>query len=209
MVEKPAIYKSSSFFFHILKILGLAPFNIDENDLKLKVGYQNFLMFSAHLVLWTKYSWDLLKNMNKFSSDSNSRVMDNLLKYQFVLQHYLIIPSMIYNFMKRKHVEYFLKSISKFDSTVDQLGWDFKVIHSKYPVLFIFLISTISMISYNYVVVVIMNVYADSKVESYEILISNFAYIFTTEFYFMISFQFISSCYCCYSRFQMLLKNMK
>lgn len=207
MKQPSNIYDSSTIFFIILKIIGLAPYQLDKRDFSLKMNCWNYLLFIFQLILWIYYSWRITNYFQNelFQSYANSKIMDHAIRYLYILQFYLMVLAMIYSFLKRKHVEKFLKLIFKFDLMVKELGWSHEVVHSKYFVLVISLSYGIFVILFNYFTYFVFNVnpYINNAKTTYSIT----AYLFLSQFFLMVSMQFIFGCNCICSRFSMLLKN--
>jgi hypothetical protein len=207
----PTIYRSAKFFFYISKMFGLAPYSFDESDLRFKMGFWNYGFLFLSTSTWFTISCCVTKKLIEtgLRSETESKVMDTLFLYHYILQHFLIVFSMVFNFLKRKHVESFFKFIFEFDSVVEKLGWNFKVSHSKFFILVMFLISFIFMISYNFVALYNLYFEVDDPVGNFEKTLSSFIYVFLSEHFFMVSMQFICSCYCVYARLSALLRNAR
>ena len=205
------IYSSTRFFFYILKILGLAPYQIDKKSFKLQMSFVNYFIFLVQIIVWSVYYYFLAVNYESIEmmNYAKSTIMDGLLKHLYIFQYFLMVISMIYNFFKRKHVETFLKLIQKFDATVDKFGWGFEVVHSKFFVLIVCLTASIFMLLFNCFGYFYSNVYDDKQDRKIEILFDVIAYLFLTEYFLVVSLQFICSCQCVNARFERLLKNIK
>lgn len=211
--ETEDIYHSATYFFYILKLLGLAPYSFDRKTLRFRMRTFNKLLLLGFILTWTSLSYMLIKSINEngFDTGAQSNILDNLLQYQYFNQHLFAGFTVVYSFLKRKHVEKFLRLILKFDLLTDQLGWKFKVIHSKYFILILFSFVSLFMITYNCVSIVVRSKTEDhyKDVNFSQVIFSMVAYVLITQFFLMISMQFIASSYCIYARLHMLIKNTK
>jgi hypothetical protein len=57
--NSPNIYDSAKYFFFILKLIGLAPYELDAKTLKFKSGFFDIVWFLTHLSFWTFWAWYL------------------------------------------------------------------------------------------------------------------------------------------------------
>lgn len=199
------IYNSSRVIFYVSKFLGLSAYQFERKTLRFRTTFWNYI----ELVL-TVSSW-LVMNYLQFSRRSQSlgsgiqsKFLDQLWRYQYMLQYFSIPFVVIYSFCKRKHVEDFLKFILDFDQSVSRLGWKFKVSHSPVVSSILALAPLVVLIAEECYFVFIADVFVNQYPWVHMIL-----YGIVTEFFAMLSIQFIMSCYCIYSRLNAFTKNIR
>lgn len=204
------VYYSAEFFIKSLKIFGLASYNLDIKTRKLETKLRSYLEFSLSIpfwivllcLQWRTYKQKTLENM----VDSN--LLEQILQYQYLVQHFLAILAVVYNFSKRQHVQTFLMFVFNFDQKVDQLDWKFKVQHSRNRIPCFLFVTFVTLMIYPIATVYTDGYYKDLRNDQF--LIFNFiSYAAIYEFYLMLSMQFILSTYCIYTRLKALRQNIR
>lgn len=211
MVKKVSndIYHSASFTFLILKFLGLAPYRFDRKTLSFQMDVWNYFVFITSVIICMIMIWFSFEK-SSFNSGVQSSLLENLRLYQYLMQHYLPVVAIIFVFYQRKKIEHFFKLIYKFDESIKTFGWAFKVTHSRYFGLIVFMSSTFLMLFYVIMTVFVIEVYKDAPhISKAGGLLRSTAYIIINEFYLMVSMQFILSTYCVYARLKALIKNAR
>lgn len=203
------IYSSSIYLYYILKALGLIFFSFDLKTRKVRTKLSNYIQF----FIFTSSVFTLLF-IEVFSvrseyilSGAGSSLLDSIWQQQLLLQYLLAILTSIQGFLKRKHIENFLNSISTFDSSLTLFGWSHQVKQycARLP-LFWFLLTTNVMTGFS--------IYLSFAIDEFWLIgWSGFlricSYIWVSEFYFMLSFQFILSVRCINHRMTVLLNNAR
>lgn len=203
------IYSSSYFFFCILKLLGLAPYSFDKKSHKLKMIPWNYFEFFLSISVWITLTVFSIKRHqeNLYFQTSESKLLDRLWKYQYLIQNFFAVFTVIFNFIMRKYVESFLKCIHNFDLTFERYNWSFGVTHSKYFIVFIFTCSVLMESTFTVFAVFVLGFY--DGVNASETIFQTVSFIIVLEFYLMISMQFILSTFCIFTRLNALVMNIR
>lgn len=198
------IYESSKFLFIILKSLGLAPYTFDEKSKKFVMRFANYVHFFISIIIWILFTVIQTSRFKSEVMDSGvkSKFLDRLWKYQYLFQYYLVTFTVIFNLMKRQHVERFLKFIFNFDEILFRYGCELKPANIRPSIVFVVFIVSVTMTSTYMTIFTIL----DGELKLYHI-IESLAYISVTEFFFVISLQFVCSAFCVYYRLKALTKN--
>lgn len=205
------IYFSLKYFFYGLKFSGLASFEFDRRHQKFKVGMKNRLELSVIILMWLGFIWFQLQPRSKkyYDIGVESRLLDALNQYQYLLQYFLIIPTIIFNFIRRNNVESYLKLICDIDHHLERLDWKFKVKpFSPFIGILLFISPLITVTIY----LVSEYFYYFQLIISTEffvnVLLDYLSYILLMEFYFMLSIQYILSVYFIHVRMSVLTLNI-
>lgn len=198
------IYESSKFLFIILKSLGLAPYTFEEKSRKLKMGFANYVHFFISIIIWITFTVIQTSRFRLEVMDSGvkSKFLDRLWQYQYLFQYYLVTFTVIFNLLKRKHVERFLQFIFKFDEILLRYGCELKTANIRQSIVFVVFIVSVTMTSTYMIIFTIL----EEELKFYHI-IKSLAYVSVTEFFFVISLQFINSAACVCYRLKALTKN--
>lgn len=205
------IYYSAEFFFYILKSMGLAPYRFDKESQSLKMNFWNHLQFVVAVVIWIILIYVQLGLYDglKFETGIQSSFLERLWKYQYILQHYLAIAVIIFSYLKREHVENYLKQIFTFDQIVEKLNWRVKVVHSRMHVLLFYLISMLMILFYMIFAIHIYGIYGKISMNPVTMTVKFIQYIVMNEFVLIVSLQFILSTHCIKSRLTAILQNIR
>lgn len=207
------VYFSAQFFYYILKSMGLASYQFDAKTQTLKVSCKNYWELIFSIFVWIFLSWITWRNfeVNNMDTGVQSKFLDGLWKDQYKLQHILPIFTILFNFLKRKNIENFLKLIFNFDQTMQRVSNNFNVRHSRCLILGLYLTSAFGIMIQQIIMVYYRNiygVYGSFDVEVTKIL-RIFTYFAISEFYFMISMQFIMSVWYINVRLTTLTKHIR
>lgn len=210
---KMDIFCSSKYFYFILKSLGLAHYQFDKKSRSFKTSLSNFLGLIVSIAIWPILFLVSLRMNQKYNYDSGVKLelLDEIWKFQYLLQHILPIFTIIFNFYKRKSIENFMNQIFKFDQKTQQLGWNTKTIHSSILVLVFYLLSAFAIVLHQFIVICFLKVYGDfgSFIDEIYKIVAVLAYVIITEFYLMVSLQFILSSHCVNVRLKLLIKHIR
>lgn len=204
------IYYSAQFIFKILKILGLASYNFDIKSQKLETKLRNYLEFYLWILFWIALLWLQWRTYKSKSLETmvDSNLLEQILQYQYLVQHFLAILTVVYNFSKRQHVQKFLMLVFYFDQKVDQLDWNFKVKHSRYCIPCFIFVSFLVILIYPIATFYTDEFYEDMRDD--KLIYFNFiSYAAIYEFYLLLSMQFILSTFCVYKRLKALRHNIR
>lgn len=204
------IYQSAQFNINILKIFGLASYSLEIESRKLETKLRNYLEFFLSVLIWIALLCNQWRShqTNSINSRVGSNLLEQIIQYEYLIQNFLAILAVVYNFSKRQHVQTFLMHVLNFDQKVKQLDWNFKVKHSRNCIpCFIFVTFVVVLI------IPIANVYTDDYYKDFrndKYIIFNFiSYTVICEFYLLLSMQFILSTYCVYARLKSLKRNIR
>lgn len=200
------VYYSARFFFYVLKFLGFAPYKFDQKSLKFEMKARQYFLLICSIIAWIGLIWRQHISFEKTRVESGveSYFLDSLWQYQYLIQHYIAIIAIIFNFCKRKRVESFMKLIKKFDQSIKKLCWGFEVKHSRFFFLNFFLVSMFSILIYT-----IISLKPLKEFYFITVVMMTTMYATVNQFYFIISMQFILSTYCVYARLKALKNNVR
>lgn len=204
------IYSSSKFICYILKLFGLAPFGFDKKTRKIKMSLVNYVEFAVTCSFWIFLTYLQLENQQEYKFDTGvqSKLLDGLCQYQFLIQHFLATFTVVFTLLKRKNVENFLKFIFKFDQIVHRLDWKFKVVHSKYTFVGLVLVSFFVIITNKAIFIYILKIFGEHNAGIISLL-KVFNICIVTEFNLILSMQFMFSTFCVYARLTSLTRNFR
>lgn len=204
------IYHSAELLFYFLKSLGLAPYQVDKKSKCFKMSYGNYLQLFAAVLFWAFVIFLQLFNLNDDERDTGirSNLLTRIWEYQYTLQNFLTIFIIAFSYWKRKNVENFFKLISDFDQTVQKLNWKFKVTQFRFLILIIYVTSAIMIILYMCAASLRFRFLGNIKTNPIIILLITCQYVAITEFYWMLSLQFILSSYCIQERLTAMITNL-
>lgn len=204
------IYESSKIFFIILKVLGLAPFSFDGKTRRFTLKCLNILLFVASIIFWSILSYsEILLAMKKNETGSKSKLLDGLWTHAYSIQPFLAMCATAFNCLKMKNVEGFLASIYKFDKSFSRLGWrhETKYLKTFCPLL---VMSASTLVYVLYGIVSISFAIKDLDTLGVWLYLRSFlTYVFVSQFFFVVSLQFIFSVCCIHARLSSLAKNIK
>jgi 7tm Chemosensory receptor len=216
MAGEKDIYYSAKFFYYILKCLGLAPYTFDGSTRTFRMGLSNYLLLIFSFGGWLSLNYFQLKVGNKTEfSGVSSNLLDQLWVNQYLIQHFFATFTVIYSFIKQKHVEKFLALIHKFDESVVKFQeWPHRVTHSRYYVLSVFSFCMIVMSIFILLAFFVAQPkwsWAEKNTAQVDLvaIARTFVYVIVTEVYLMLSMQFILSVYCISSRLRAIMSNMR
>lgn len=206
------VYQSSGALFYMLKFLGLAPYSFDYKTLTFKMGLSNYLTLfipAACSAYFFFFSVNCFIH-ESYESGVQSKFVDQLWQWSYLLQHLFAFATILFNFFKRKHIENFLKLIHKFDKNLEHLGWKFKVKNSNLCNLFVLCVQLFFLcLIIVYCLVSINMIDIRGNVSNFVKVVRMLAYQLMNQFYFMVSIQFILSAYLICSRLKVLMKNVR
>ncbi|CAO1406641.1 unnamed protein product [Diamesa serratosioi] len=198
------IYETVAPFYYVLKFFGLASFTLNLEDGTIRMKFKDYLLlfFATICGIFAIYSTcsDILTYLIEGTS-----LIQNVWKYLYLYQIIIIVPIIIFGYIKKQHVERFLELIHSFDKLIELLNWEHKSNHSKTKSkLFIWL--TLSAF-------IIILMYSFSNLTSNYLSDSNFYLnillnVFVVKLHDVAMCQFIFSVICIKDRYKILNKNM-
>lgn len=204
------IYYSVQYFYYVLKPFGLAPYQLDFKNGTFKTSIRNFFESFAITILWIGFIILQVQSSvgNTYESGVQSNLLEKLWKTQYLLQHCIAMFIIIFHTIKSKSIGEFLNHISKFDTSFEQFGWRFRVTQScNLIVLLIFFTVWATFACYQYITVYVLRIY--DEVTDKFFFIELMVYIYITEFYLMLTLQFILSVCAIYIRLKALTRNVR
>lgn len=123
MVERKSIYSTSVYLYYILKILGMAFYKFEKSSNSFKVSTQNYLALTLTIAHWIFQSILHSKTEVYYTSGLNFLIVESIWRRVCEFQIFSAIPIILINFIKRKHVENFMRFIEKFDAQMEFLEW--------------------------------------------------------------------------------------
>ena len=164
------------------------------------------MLFGCIVITIILYVNFLLVDANAYLPEGKTVLIYGLIfVYNF---QYLTIPLIvIYNFLKRKNVEKFLKLLETFDDHTDKMGWKFKINHERnYWTLIFWIVLQIVLL----IVVFLLQFFWVPTVEHVlKDYINSLYYCIITNTFILCSLQLIYGAQCVESRFEILNKNAR
>lgn len=197
-------------FFYTLKAFGLASYSFCQKTSKIKVKLKDYLILIVSLLL-TPY-FIMLHSFDDeiYESAVQSKFVDELWRWDFMIQSYSIPFLILFNFFKRNRVGNFIRHIKTFDDSVKNMNWREKPTKSqRFNIFMGFLLITFGclLLWYNYFAIFLSTFKTDldallkiQKITIYQLI---------TQFHLVISLQFIFSVQCVSERLEILLKNIR
>lgn len=199
------IFRSVATFNGLLQLFGLG-FHVDVKTGEMRVNLCNRIGFLLNL------SWSVLGiavAVSEQPMESKSEVVTTVWHYQYQLQVLLVLPLLIFNYIKRKHAANFLAKLNEFDEEMKKFKWTsaglFRTGACRYleigfivmSILFLFLFQIAALGS------LILT-------ENVELAMVRFlVYVYVTEFFLLIQFKFVFAVSNIRKRFSMLNNRLR
>lgn len=123
VVARKSIYSTSVYLYYILKVLGMAFYGFDKKLKCFKVSCWHYLGMTMSIVYWIIQSVLHFRTEVYYSSGLKFQIVESIWRRVFEFQIFSSIPIILFNFIKRKHVENFMRFIEKFDIQMEYLEW--------------------------------------------------------------------------------------
>lgn len=205
---RESIYQASFFLYCILKALGMSFFSVDGKFRKFKVSCWHYLGLFLIITYWILQNILYFDTQVTYDSGLNFKIIESIWRTVFAFQHLCTIPIILFNFIKRKHLENFLRLIEKFDAQMELLEWENRVKISKFFSLMPFY--PIPLLICNNIMILIFEFSENFYLHpAYVYHIRFIAYLTITEMFFIICYIFVFSCNCITRRIDMLIENMR
>jgi hypothetical protein len=191
--EKVNSFSSWRLVCLFLKPIGLAFYSIDDKKQILKTSIWDYFHITikvlvAILFIWLYYGYARIRN---YKSGAKMSILDEVWKHQYKVQLYLSVVLIIYNFIQRKRVESFLKKLSKFDSSMVNMGWKQNIDKLKLWRLAILLAFPVLLIIGIYPLMFLSGDIDMDLGQSYFNIINLTFYIYMMELYYLVVMQFV------------------
>lgn len=129
--------------------------------------------------------------------------------YQYQLESIFVLPVMIFNYVKRKHVEKLLAKVNEFDESMAKMNWtSLRTAHSRFHHYLAMGLVVSSILLLSLFQLLFMGAFLASKRGALEVVWA-FVFLSVTELYLLVSFQFVLRTGCIYSRFSALNMNVR
>lgn len=194
------IYKSISPFHNLIKLFGLAPYDLNLKTGKITLRWIHYLMLLLSFI-WGQYM--IYLSFTQIEYDLSTSIMNRGWKLHWELEVVLTVPIIIFNILKRKHLEKFLSLLHEFDELIKKFNWKYQINHATGRNVLMFTI----FLRFCFMTFLIVNTFSNKMSITEMTRFSIFLYI--NETYVLISSQFIFSAYCIVSRFKVLNKNIR
>lgn len=194
------IYKSISPFQNLIKLFGLASYDLNLKTGKITLRWMHFLMLLLTSI-WGQIM--IYLSFTEIEYDLSSSIINRGWKLHWELEVVLTVPIIFFNMLKRKHLEKFLSLLHEFDELVKKLNWKYQINHAKGRNILMLTI----FLRFCFMIYLILHFF--SMEMGYIEIIRFITFLYINETYVLISSQFIFSAYCVVSRFKVLNKNIR
>ena len=205
--ETTNIYESISPFYYYLKFFGLASYSLNFKNGQIMTSFISYIMNFSFVVLYLLFFGNFLLVDESTYLPEGKPILIYGFMFAYSFQYIIISFILIYNFLKRKNVEKFLKLLKTFDDHTDKMGWKFKVNHERvyWTSIFWFFLQFI-LLSVAYVLQMAWVAAVEHVLKDF---IEMFCYCIITNTFILCSLQFIFGVHCVESRFKILNKNAR
>lgn len=203
-----SVYKSAAYFYYVQKILGIAPYTFSGRSQSFRTTFWDYLRLFGTLIFWIYINVIHMKtyDQSRYKAGIKFKIVERLWISTYAFQNLTIIIIIIFNFLKRKNVEKFLKFIHNFDARIEKLGW--KRARQNSSVCFTLQLASL--------VLSIFPLYLVAKawdgigsLDRFNFYLKYFAFNAILGIFFTISMVFIASCCCVIARLDALMRNMR
>ena len=205
--EPSNIYESLSPFYYTLKLFGLASYNLNFKNGKMKTSIIHYIMMMCFIALYLSFIVNFLQvDVKSYSPEGKSILMYGL-AFVYNFQYITILLFIIYNFLKRRNVEKFLKLLETFDDHCEKMGWKFKINHEKnyWSQIFWIVLSIILLIVVAMTQIYWVSIFGHDLID----FIFMFIYCFSSKALVLTTLQFVFGVHCVASRFEILNESTK
>ena len=191
------IYETFKPFYYALKACGLTPFTFDQNG-EVMFGFSDFIMMTTSL-LWLIYCF--VNNLRpRWSMDNHPEILANGWQMLLILEIYSTFVIILMNFFKRKTIGKILKKLHQVDENLNMEG----VCHSTHCLRSILAISGCSFV-FLIVLVFAIQIHGWNNMDMHLTV----SYVYISQSYNFIIYQFLFGAYCVKTRFQCINANLE
>lgn len=200
------VYQTFAPLHCVLKVFGLATYQLDLNNCVLKVS-RNKIYITICLIFYIS-----LFSINVFWGEQEPDAEESLLikhgwHKMFLIEMFCLIVITIVNYNRQDTTIKCLELMNEFDQTKECFAWKHKLNHSKdFRVCFVFIVGFFII----WIIVLLISVsILDPDERDFVHLISLGSYVLCSQMTVIIGYQFIFFCGCLKSRFEILLRNIE
>jgi hypothetical protein len=201
-------FEAASDFNNILQFFGLGIY-LDATTGKNKVKLCRRIGFALR-ISWALVAIVIVLSETEYQrSEIVSTIVDMGWHYQYQLEAILVLVTLIFNYAKRKHSQTFLAKLSEFVETSTSMAWfQTKPSSSRFCR---YIPSGVVVISILQLVLFQLYLMRFSHGLKIEILgsVRSFVFLYISEFFFLVSFQFVLGTWTVYTRFSALNMNVR
>jgi uncharacterized membrane protein len=203
------IYRSASYFYYVMKFFGMAPYTFDRKALKFHTTFSDYLRLVGTLIAWIYINFIHIRTYDnrRYKLGIKFKIVDSLWVNCYFLQNLSVLVILIFNFVKRKSVENFLKSIHEFDVQIHKLGWSFKENSCKFlrhTLPLGLLVLTLILLWH-----LIMSWNGIVSYERFDFYLKYLGFVEVVGIFFIINMTFIGSCCCIANRLDMMTDSLR
>lgn len=203
--EKPRnIFKSVTCFNKILWLFGLGFFEVETGKTQRNLCHR--MRFLLNLIC-SIFAMVIVLSEENQEIHNYSMIVTSAWHYQYQFQSVLILPLMIFNYVKRKHVKLFLRKLCEFDEKMEEAEWmkfDLKITRFRMEMGSVISSMTLLLFSGLFMLGICLE-FEFTTIQLMRVL----TFLFVTEFYLLITLQFIFAVVCVHTRFVALNTNFK
>ena len=198
------IYKSIAPFYYSLKIFGLACYSLNFDTANIKTQFFNSLLFGIFICAISFGAVESFINDFSFEIDVENKTISIGKKFYFILQIFLSIFVISWNFWNHSAIVKLLKNLAQFDQIIIKERFKYKINHveNRHKLMFWLGLSFICLLFISILTYFSQEI-SEKQIWQY-IIVYYIIQIFT-----MNVFQFIFSTYAVISRFEVLIQNTK
>jgi hypothetical protein len=197
------ILKSVTCFNKIFWLFGLG-FSKAETG-KAQVNLCNRMRFLLNLSC-SLFAMVIVLSEEAVIVNNGSMIVTSAWHYQYQLQGVLMLPLMIFNYVKQEHVRELLRKLQEFDESIEESEWMMcKPKRHRFRLeMGVVIVSMAFLLAF---VIFVLGHYLDFDLASIK-SVRTCVFFFMTEFYILISFQFTFGALNIYRRFRVLNANI-
>ena len=199
-----SIYQTVKPFYYFLKLFGLASFQLNCKERKIRMTFKDYLILLCSISVGMFIVYTTCSDVGSYIREGQTMI-ENGWKYQYLYQIVITVPMIVYGFIKRKHVQRFLEIIYFFDEQTELSNWEHKINHSQDKVkILIWLLIGVILIIIMYFFALFTGSYLSYSIPYQNLLLNSFV----IKLHDLVMYQFIFSVLCIKRRYDLLNKNM-
>ena len=199
-------------YFYSLKFFGMASYTFCSKTTSLKIGIWNYLIFVSSLV---SSGYVLISYLNEFTGETSesgvqSKFVDSLWKWQYIIQNLMIFFVIFFNFCQRKRIENFYKLINSFDEYLKNSNFKIKPQKNSWLKFYviIFILMFLCLITVFLIYALCFSDFESNNnifIKALKITV----FQLTNQFFMVLSLQFVLSVHCVCAKFKVLRNNIR
>lgn len=196
------IYETVKPFYYSLKLFGLASFQLNCKEKKLTMTFKDYLFLFCSIIFGMVAIYSTFFEIRSYLTEGTS-LIENGWKYQYLYQIVITVPIMVFGYIKKKHVERFLRIVNSFDEHIEHSNWEHKVNHSQEKSKLLIWLATSAFII---IMIYCFSLFIGSYTVTYINILLN---TFVVKLHEFVMYQFLFSVLCIKDRYKILNKNMR